>query len=464
MLSPSSEVPLGKGVRLEFTSIQPIDLYILVHLDDLFKKEAGGATKEICPPVEKAMVEWQKRGQAWNDLLIPERLTVEDAMVEWKKKRKVWKELFPDDPNKPVERKISLVKRVLNDGQEMARLRQDIAGQAGSKKAEQLAFDIFTIALSFDKWDKRLEGLGAYEARGLIHADAKRKKEYWERLQKAGPETTIGAYFAETSEDADNDKELQKEKGKLPGQADRTYAEHVIKTREERLRTVRENRNRAVFTYSIDDPPKGQLVGDLWDALSDAQTKKSFTTLLAEGKSWKDLPYLKLSNTAYTGYFSYALGMASKLEQELTNTTFDPKLLVQPEFWGEKRTLVNRLAHFSPSVQERKDAEQDKKLAEVMRTYCRGIFWTGSHLNQPKGGAAADLETLGILGPVETVLKYASIFVPGMALRQGVFTTDLVDQMLDAIRTSRVLPGEELNKLRWEISGYVYSSAPPQRR
>ena len=438
MLSPSSEVPLGKGVRLEFTAIQPIDLYILVRLDDLFKKEAGGATKEICPPVETAMVKWKEKGESWS-------------------------ESPPPDPKNPNKELPSLAKRVLNSGQEMAILRQEIAGQVGSKKAEQLAFDIFTISLSFDKWDKKLEGQGPYQPRGVIHFDAKRKDDSCKRLQDAGPKTTIGAYFAETSEDADDNKKLQKEKDKLPGQADRAYAEHVIRTKEERLKIVRDNRDRAVFTYSVDDPPKGQLVGDLWDSLNDAQARKSFATLLSEGKSWKDLPYLKLSDTAYVGYFGFALGQASKLEQELTNTTFDPKLLIQPEFWTDKRALVNKLAYFSPSVQEKKDAEQDKKLTEVMRTYCRGILWTGSHLNQSKSGAAADLETLGILKPVETIFNYVSLFIPGATIRQGVFTYELVDQMLNAIQTSRVLPGDELSKLKREIRGYIYSFAPAHR-
>src|SRR3989338_4547559 len=324
----------------DFTNIRPVDWYILVHQDDLFAPEAGGLGRELVVPVAEGLKLWQFVGESWGARLA---------------------DPIPGAPQ---------FREVLNSFTKMQELRSAIATKVG-KNAERLAFDIFTTSMTLEKWDKlREKKAGKNGLRDLAYFDLKRIEDYYDKGAPAGPDDTIGAYFALAHQGETS----------ATGHAD--YQKPAKdRVRQERLKKLAENAKcPPVFQYSVYDAriKSGLMVGDLWET-STAEIggeKKQFAQIAVEG-SLKNIPFLEKPDLFYRGYFGFTLGSIDRVVKNINKLGWDPKRdgLLSSAFWGGLGKDMERLGYMSPSLNTRDRADTAYRIGQFKVFLARGIFW-----------------------------------------------------------------------------------------
>jgi len=361
----TAEVPL-KGLKIEVTDIRPVDWYVLVRQDELFAEEAKSLTpeetREVIIPVNKALELWRKVGEGGGKL--------------------------PEELKKPGEREedIPFFYNILNSDEKLKELRRRMVEKIGNKRAEQLAYDIFLVTLSFDLWDKERKRAIGWKAqpRDLFHFEERRRREFYLKHGPPGPYDTVGCYFA---------KEHQGEEKRGDPDYDRPARTAEDKTR---LDLLRKNRERALFVYSLKEPATGQIIGDFWESawLKDERGRKKRLIEFVKERGWRGIPFLQMAEGQYSGYFTYSLVIASSIVENINKRGWDPKKdgLISVEFWDRAFRLFNRIDAFCPWI-NRKDAEKDqdwefleKCLNKFRYIFARGILWDGSYLAQPVVG------------------------------------------------------------------------------
>lgn len=334
-VAPGPEVTVSAA----FTNVRPIDWHVLIHQDDLFGPDVAGLGREMVIPVAGAMKLWQFVGESWG-------ARAGDPI-----------------PGAPE------FKDVLNSYTKMQELRGAIAGVVG-KNAERIAFDIFTISMSLEKWDKlRDKKAGKNDVRDLAYFDLKRVQDYYEKKAPAGPEDTIGAYFArahqgEVSPTPHPDYE------KIPKDKD--------KVQEERLKKLKANALHPVFKYPFLELNKGLMVGDLWEVstVDTRGTKKQFAEIARSG-SWKNIPFLDQADGFYKGYFGFVLGSIDKMVKNMGKTGWDPKRdnILSVEFWSGLNKEMERLSYMSPSINTKNRDGSSQATTMFKAMFARGVFW-----------------------------------------------------------------------------------------
>ena len=429
---------LGKSITVSFTEINPVDWYVLIHHDDILKDAAPNADREIKVPVADALTLWTQVGESWG------------KQVEVS----------------PGEKLPHYNKRTLIDESAMFRLRADIAKRVGLQ-AEQAAFDILTVSLSFNKWDKNRDRLSNDDPRDIMHFEEKRRQDFYEKDRPAGPEDTIGRYFAKAHQgeappesDPDNPDYDKTILDKL------TDGDTPVKLSQEKRKTVRKNAQKAVFKYSLNEPARGQLIGDLFETMrvanpdhdeeaKEGPNSRKRISLLEYSKThgWKAIPFETLQPEFYSGYYGYLFGfIAQTIQKELATPVYDPNKdgVLTPSFWIAKHSLLNRINLTSPYFAELNEKEYAQKIQEFKRTYALGVIWGYSD------------KVLAPRGFVE------SIFAP----RRGMLTYAQIRDIYRGIEASGFLNKSELVKLKSEVGGilpgqgyrFMSSSTPPQRR
>ncbi len=355
-----------KGLKIDLTDIRPIDWYVLVRQDELFAEEAKSLTpeetKEVIVPVDKALELWRKVGEGGGKP--------------------------PEELKKPGEREedIPSFYNILNSDERLKELRRRMVEKIGNKKAEQLAYDIFWVTLSFDLWDKERKKVIGWKSqpRDLIHFDERRRYEFYEKHGSPGPYDTVGCYFAK--------KHLGEEK-----KGDPDY-ERLARITEDKIRlaVLSKNRKRALFIYSLKEPALGQIIGDFWQSawLRDEEGKKKELIDFVKREGWKAVPFLKMAEGQYSGYFTYSLVIASSIVENINKRGWHPEKdgLTSVEFWDKAFRLFNRIDAFCPCI-NRGDTERSEENREILERslnkfryiFARGVLWDGSYLAQPKG-------------------------------------------------------------------------------
>lgn len=402
------QLPLAKGMAIAFTDISPTNWYVLVHHDELFSREVPGADREINVPVADALALWQEVGENWGQVVTPGVPTFD--------------------------------KTTINSDEAMKRLRDAIAGKVGVK-AEQIAYDLFTVSLTFDRWDKYREKLtGSNDPRDLMHFEQKRREDFYEKPRAAGPEDTIGAYFS---------KLHQGEEGLGVNENNPDYDKKPAgDLKREQLKTLENNSKRSVFKYSLNGTARGQIVGDLWEVAdakmspdSDAPRTPLIEIIHDQRYGWKKVPFQQLPDEFYKSYFGYYLSYADRIQKELVNVAWDPKETLTPKFWRDRDNSLSRLGIFSPYLISLPKNEKLLKTAEIKRVFALGVIWTYSDRVQPQKG---------LLG---------KIFSP----RRGLLTWGDIQTIFRSIETSGFLPTNDLRRLRKEVAEYRFLSQRLER-
>lgn len=424
-LGVGEKIPLAEGIAIPFTNIEAIHWHVLLHFDDLFKNELGAPDPEIAVPVAEAMRRWSEAGEAWD---------------------------------KPVFGGISF-KKALNSAQKIQGLRNAI-GQVVGRRAEEIARDIFAVTMTFGRWDKERKKIGGKnDARDLMYFDLKRAMDFAklpESLKTAGPEDTIGSYFAEEKQG-----EIEKKTIKKPDGTEIEIPEETTPEQRRRLKILMGNKgkDRSVFQYSLDKKrPIGHLVGDLWTSNSisieetrdqngkpviersnDKEKPKVTLCEIAQKYGWKSIPVLQGFEDPYSGYFSYFLNMSESISTlvEKMGWDFEKDGLATPGFWQKTMMLFDRMRIFSPVLNtlNTENPGDAKKIEEaVMKwrmVFALGILWDGSHRAKTGQGM------LGIL----------------MRTEVGKLTYRQVRDIYRAIEQSRFLSKEYLKQLKSLVGG-----------
>lgn len=411
MVPPPPDAPLSPKIMTVFTDISPVDWYVLVHHDDLLKEAAPTLGREVVAPVADALDLWLRVGESWGVSV--------DGLPAFNK-------------------------TALNEVRYMTNLRSKIAEKVGIQ-AEQAAFDIHTITLSFDRWDKlREKGAGSNDPRELMHFEEKRRDDWLKKNRPSGPEDTIGAYFA---------KEYQGELGSkdnpdYSGESGKPEEENKTKKR----KILRDNAKRSVFKYSLKDLPKGQLIGDLWESVSvsenedDEESRRISLLEIAKDSSFKNVPFERLGEGFYQGYFGYGLGyVAQAIQKEVTNQAFKLEEVAHLSFWIQKGALFGRLPGNSPFFTELSSEEKEKRLNIFKRNYAMGIFWSFSEYATTIGRKSFLASFLG------------SQDRGSISYRQG-------ELILSSIKESRFLSKREYDRLFEDLKKYHYLISEPSRR
>lgn len=412
--------PLESVVTISTTNIRPVDWYVLVHHDELFTDEARGTnSKEIHIPVADAMKIWDEAGKLFD------------------------KSIAPGVPR---------FKDTLNSDEAAKRLQAHIASRVG-RKAEELARDIFTSTLSMELWDKdRTQIAGKGDPRDLFHFDEKRRQDFYEKLGPAGPWFTVGTYFT---------KAHQGEPEGTDHKGDDDYERNPrTDLQRKKLEILRQNRESAVFIYSLKDRARGQLIGDFWESVTakmeDGKKHQLLQIARTRPDAWKGIPFLRLAEGTYSGYFSYPLVFANNIVGDLKKAGWNPEKdgLATPAFWEGKYRLLNRIEPFCPwfNTKDRGNPDDveytEHHLQKIRMKFAWGILWDGSYL--------AQAESRGTIG------KFLDIIG-----RQGTFDIEDVRRMFNAMESSQFLSLEYLAHLKYEVEKHklypLWKARPPRR-
>lgn len=428
-------------LKTPLTNIRPIDWFLLAHIDELFPESKSPETKI---DLEVAWATWQGIGSH------PYLDEQEDD--KWKPRK-----IEIGEWQSPYQ-----LEDLFQSGAVMAEVRHQITrhiGGVAGTRAESLAHSILTVGLTFDMWDReRWKQKGRNDARDLMWFEWKRVERFKEG-RPAGPEDTIGCYWAEKRQD---------ERNKKTGSLSTLAVERLgNKEAKRRIDLLTKNKNRRIFLTSPPQLSKGTLIGDFWHSTTIPEIKREkdkktgeeerfvFFRTLSYYHSLKEIPWLdpqRFEEEVYEGYFTYSMLFAAKIEDAINKLEWDPeKQLKNRDFWVGLTDTTLRLGHFCPwimPVTEEKnianitkdDADQKKKetddhVGEFRRLLARGMFWTGSYLAQPHP------EKLLSAGRFSRNEVYGDSFV-GIKFEPGI---------LDAIEASGYLDEKGLKELRKEI-------------
>lgn len=368
-----AESALKPELEVAVANLRPRDWYVLSHLDDLFPEfDEIKSNKELAFPVDEAIKIWKQ----------------------------IRKQRIIDGNQERAEGYPCSLKEVLQSERYMARLRAEIAKRVKSQRAEQVAFDILTAALSFPCWDRlRWKQKGKQEDRDLMWFDWKRVLRF-RQMRPCGPHDTVGNFWA--YEEQDDDEILERN---IPDEQERAKRKKIL---------VR-NKNRAIFKHhQAGRVPDGTILGDFFSstAVKDKMRGREVLRRLSDYPSLKEIPWLDpdrflLEEEMYAGYFGYSIPIAAGIVEVIRQSDWKPEDLMTIKMWERLADLTVRLPHFSPAfnspVLMRKAIEvarQDPRLNErralllvqnelimrFRRALARGILWAGSYLAQPEPG------------------------------------------------------------------------------
>lgn len=426
-----------KGLKIEVTDIRPMDWYVLFHMDEMFPESES---PETTIDVAAAMKLWDEVGEAGEFLAE----TLMDAASDEEKKltkklqraKRARKKAKLTKKEEKIKEKIPSFYNILNSDELLKDLRSRLVKHLGDTKAEELANDICQVTLRFDRWDKERKRIvgSKSQPRDVMHFEAKRRKEFYEKHGPAGPYDTVGCYWAEERQD-----------------------EKKPKTKEdrERLKILKKNKGRAVFIYDLNQPAMGQIIGDFWETTNISVgkgTKKEpvggkrewvdqYKRLseVAKDRGWKEIDFLSLGEGVYAGYFTYSLAIAAAIVSDFNNRGWSPEKdgLTSVGFWEGKYRFINRITAFSPWFNQLSRSDKDQEwqethLAKIRMVFARGILWDGSYLAQPEKG------------------------VFGFFTRRGSFSARQVNDIYRAIESSGYLPKEYLDHLKYEAREFNF--------
>ena len=471
------QTPLAKEMLVTLTNIEPVNWYVLTHLDELFKEEAG-SIPETRLNIQAAWDEWRGIGDRpygkfrkwdfdrghWKDKeefdLVPMMLFNGSRLIpkgerlqEGRRLMSEEKERIREKGEKPKEETTELcitLESIYRSEAVELMVRKAIAREVESGtlsergvRSELLAWCFLKVGLTFDMWDRnRWKVKGDSGARDLMWFPYKQIERVVAQRSGGGVFDTAGSYWA------------------YEGQSDLAWERYEReKTREakEFYEILRRNEGdperrkpgRAVFLVEGDWKAQGTIIGDFWS--STAYSEGEDKIQLVEGAKLekgglKGIPFLDIQSQVeggvYASYFGYSMAMANLLVESFMNTGGGQGWKVEdwmsPNFWrGETDKLV-RLDNYCPVFIARNEEKKDKKTKreitqEIARTFARGIFWLGSYQAQPTK------ELLGI-----------------STYTRGAFTFEQVQAIKTAIREARFLDEEHYNGLLADLREFNF--------
>lgn len=398
----------AQNIKTQLTTIEPLDWYVLTHLDDLFPEGGNDPNPKVNQEykinIERAWEVWQKIGaDPYKD----------DGKGGWKPKdieingEKIKKSTTPKE-------KYYTLKDYYTNERLVRAVRDKISGVVG-RRAEQLTNMFLTVSLTYDMWDRerwKIQTVG--EARDLMIFDLKRIRRLKNERTGEGIPYSVGLFWADEDQGyvftnwvtrpepkTDEEKEIEEKKTNEEKEED---AEKVMRGTNpqlwESLRRIKDmlikNQRRALFMNSGKLRTEGTLIGDYWHSakIKDGKRDKK----LSEFESPREIPWLEmhgLEAKTYSSYFEYSLALAASLRELIMKTDYKPPELVDPSFWREVVDKTHRLGDYCPSVIARNRDKEGRELDEVQRealkrkfiNKCRrliaeSILWLGSYQAQ----------------------------------------------------------------------------------
>ncbi len=374
------EVPF-EGISYKLQVVNNEDWWAIYHGDELFPELSE--TKELAPNVSKASEKWMEVGIAYRTLpqellttgersILDEVFKNKDKFDDYysredkdKQKKRSLKEnqLWPstEDIYKVLGRTITpsqlqiyanipTFENSRNVSEYLAGIRARLRKNLSDKKSEQLAERVLSVWLTIPLMDRNRSGSqGNNEDRDLMWSERKRVYELGDKEREPGMDWTVGRYFVSSPD--------QGSAIKLDDDAKKS------KKLKHRKETLSINAERGILIEK-DQYFEGEVVSDFLhnnffavrdELLPGKGIRRNMASYIinADGtireNGFKNIPYLRMGQASYTGYFGYTLGKAKQINADLTGLSWkDPKEMAIDDFWNKKRDLIERMEHVSP--------------------------------------------------------------------------------------------------------------------
>lgn len=442
-----SQIALSKDMVLPLTNINPVDWYVLAHLDGLFPE----ATK-----IPETHLDLQTAWDKWIGIGFSPYQRAENGRYEL--------ETILDDNLNLIDKKDRKVTKggitlrsiynftLVEEAVRTAIAKKIDGGHTAGTRSELLAWCFLKVGLTFDMWDReRWKHTGKNEVRDLMWFVYKQIDKLTAERSGLGVIDTAGSYWAiEDQEKMSDNEDLIQRLG-------HSRVEEII-------RILAENKKRATFIYGRDEsmsPAKGTIIGSWWESTTCTYDGKKYRLMdLAnispdKGGGLKNIPFLSMTSEVegeiYGGYFTYYMAMANLTAQMFMNTGggegWKVKDYVDAEFWRKKTDLLSRLPNYCPwlNIKVEKNVVNKKRelvqrstyenLQLIAQTFARGIFWLGS----------SEAQVPKLLGNTEIELP-----------QRGDYTFAQAQSILAAIREARFLDETHRDGLLDEIRKFDF--------
>ena len=396
------DVPF-EGIAYKVQKVDPIDWWSIYHGDEMFPEVDRSTlpeSSELMPRVDRASEAWLEVGLEYKKL--PEGFYTDQEKEIWEKisesdaelsaffgdKYKGYKELSAGDLYKfyiiegkggnhqLTEKEVTVIYETptflesRNSADKTLEIRGRIrqADTVRSGKAEDLAFRALTVSLTMPLLDRDRKSVqGSSQDRDLMWGERARIFNFGEKEREPGVDWTVGRYFVKPGQEDEIQEKI--ERGELEDSA-------KIRRRESKLKI---NKERGV----LEETPgswEGEVVSDFFhsfvfvqDQLTGKDIRRTLVSYVVNADrsirigGFRQIPFLKLGQNPYQGYFGYTLGKAKQIDGEMSGTTWQkPEELMADDFWNKRRDLFARLEHVSPCLVDREFRFRGKLVRDLL--------------------------------------------------------------------------------------------------